>query len=137
MAWKGVDSEGVAAIPSSDIKWAQWMRVARDFQLRVGLRDHRKEKFDGFMREVCPFHQMTQHFPKLLNEKDHDKLASLMKNHFGITLETKEASFKGWNWGVTDFQGLFELNFARLARHLVLPELRSRPCLHGVRSDRL
>jgi len=53
MAWKGVDSEGVTAIPSTDIKWAQWMRVARLFQLRVGLKDHKKEKFDGFAREVC------------------------------------------------------------------------------------
>lgn len=52
MAWKGVDSEGVTAMASADIKWVQWMRVARDFQLRVGLRDHRKEKFDGFMREA-------------------------------------------------------------------------------------
>ncbi|KAF8182350.1 chromatin binding protein [Pholiota molesta] len=58
MAWKGVDSEGVTAVPSGDIRWAQWMRVAR-------LRDHRKEKFDGFARE------------------DHDKLATLLKNFFG------------------------------------------------------
>lgn len=28
-----------------------------------------------------------------------------MKNHFSVTLETVEVSFKGWNWGVTDFQG--------------------------------
>jgi len=52
MAWKGQDSEGVIAMPSADIKWAQWIRVARNFQLRVGMRDHRREKFDGFMREV-------------------------------------------------------------------------------------
>ncbi|KAF5360634.1 hypothetical protein D9756_004991 [Leucocoprinus leucothites] len=87
MAWKGQDSDGVIAMPSADIKWAQWIRVARNFQLRVGMRDHRKEKFDGFMRE------------------DHDKLAKLLKDHFGITLESREVAFKGWNWGVTDFQG--------------------------------
>lgn len=52
MAWKGVDSEGVVSMASTDIKWAQWIRVARNFQLRVGMRDHRKENFDGFMREV-------------------------------------------------------------------------------------
>ncbi|KAF8965979.1 structure-specific recognition protein-domain-containing protein [Flammula alnicola] len=87
MAWKGVDSEQVTPVPSNEIKWAQWLRVARQFQLRIGLRDHRKVKFDGFTRE------------------DHDKLATLLKNYFGITLETREVSFKGWNWGVTDFQG--------------------------------
>ena len=52
MAWKGQDSEGVIPMSSADIKWAQWIRVARNFQLRVGMRDHRREKFDGFMREV-------------------------------------------------------------------------------------
>lgn len=56
MAWKGADSEGVVAMSAQHIEWAQWMRVARNFQLRVGLRDekreHRAEKFDGFMREV-------------------------------------------------------------------------------------
>ncbi|KAG6916314.1 hypothetical protein DXG01_007363 [Tephrocybe rancida] len=91
MAWKGVDSEGVVAIPANHIDWAQWMRVARNFQLRIGLKDdkreHRTEKFDGFLRE------------------DHDKIASLLKNHFGKTLETKDVSFRGWNWGTTDFQG--------------------------------
>jgi len=53
MAWKGEDSEGVVAIPSSEIKWAQWLRVARNFQLRIGLKDRSKETFDGFSREVC------------------------------------------------------------------------------------
>lgn len=37
--------------------------------------------------------------------QDHDKMASLLKTHFGITLEQEEVSFKGWNWGITDFRG--------------------------------
>lgn len=32
---------------------------------------------------------------------------ALLKQHYGIVLETKEISFKGWNWGTTDFQGAF------------------------------
>ncbi|CAA7262281.1 unnamed protein product [Cyclocybe aegerita] len=87
VAWKATDSEKVAYVQAEDLKWAQWLRVARDFQLRLGLRDHRKEKFDGFTRE------------------DHDKVANVLKTHFAITLETREGAFKGWNWGVTDFQG--------------------------------
>ncbi|KAG6813589.1 hypothetical protein H0H92_009633 [Tricholoma furcatifolium] len=91
MAWKGAESEGVVAIPANHVDWAQWIRVARNFQLRIGMKDdkreHRIEKFDGFLRE------------------DHEKLSSLFKNHFGKTLETKEVSLKGWNWGTTDFQG--------------------------------
>lgn len=38
--------------------------------------------------------------------QDHDKLAGLFKQHFNVTLEVKDISFKGWNWGVTDFQGM-------------------------------
>ncbi|KIK26758.1 hypothetical protein PISMIDRAFT_635670 [Pisolithus microcarpus 441] len=87
MAWKGEENEKVVALPSGDIKWAQWFRVARNFQLRVGLKDRRRETFDGFMRE------------------DHDKLASLLKQYFAVTLEVKDVTFKGWNWGVTDIQG--------------------------------
>lgn len=52
MAWKGAETEGVTAMASTDIKWSQWMRVARGFQLRVGMKDHKREKFDGFSREV-------------------------------------------------------------------------------------
>ncbi|GBE83057.1 SSrecog-domain-containing protein [Sparassis latifolia] len=87
MAWKGEESEAMVAVTSTDIKWAQWLRVARNYQLRVGLKDRSRETFDGFSRE------------------DHDKLAQLLRQHFSITLETKEVSLKGWNWGMTDFQG--------------------------------
>ena len=51
VAWKG-SSEEVTYVQATDLKWAQWLRVARGFQLRLGLRDHKKEKFDGFLREV-------------------------------------------------------------------------------------
>jgi structure-specific recognition protein 1 len=53
MAWRGADSEEVIAMAAQDIKWSQWIRVARGFQLRVGMKDRRREKFDGFLREVC------------------------------------------------------------------------------------
>jgi structure-specific recognition protein 1 len=52
MAWKGEEADSSIAVTSNDIKWAQWLRVARGFQLRVGLKDRRKETFDGFEREV-------------------------------------------------------------------------------------
>ncbi|KAF8132194.1 structure-specific recognition protein-domain-containing protein [Mycena galopus ATCC 62051] len=87
MAWKGVDSGEVVAIASADIKSAQWLRVARGFQLRVGLRDRKRDTFDGFKRE------------------DFKRVADLFKNHFQITVEEVDVSFKGWNWGVTDFRG--------------------------------
>jgi structure-specific recognition protein 1 len=60
MAWKATESEKVITVSASTIKWAQWLRVARNYQLRIGTvveskngsKDQRKEKFDGFQREV-------------------------------------------------------------------------------------
>jgi hypothetical protein len=55
MAWRGEDAEKVIAMSSGDIKWARWLRVARGFQLRVGMKDRRREAFDGFERDVSPY----------------------------------------------------------------------------------
>jgi structure-specific recognition protein 1 len=52
MAWRGEDAENVIAMSSTDIKWVRWLRVARGFQLRVGLKDRRREVFEGFERDV-------------------------------------------------------------------------------------
>ena len=53
MAWRGEDdAENDIAMSSSDIEWARWLHVARRFQLRFGLKDRRREVFDGFERDV-------------------------------------------------------------------------------------
>ena len=65
MAWKGEESAEVHAIPALNIKWAQWIRVARNYQLRIGHKDQKdangkdtkpkdmkRDTFDGFVREV-------------------------------------------------------------------------------------
>lgn len=109
MGWKGVDTEGQTLLSSGNIKWAQWLRVARNFQLRVGLKDRKKVIFDGFLREVSDRLLIIVHKSErfaCLSRQDHDRLASLLKQHFGVTLEVKDVSVKGWNWGVTDFQGV-------------------------------
>ena len=51
MAWKASESEKVITVAASTIKWAQWLRVARNYQLRIGTivenkngsKDQRKE----------------------------------------------------------------------------------------------
>ncbi|THH05506.1 hypothetical protein EW145_g4746 [Phellinidium pouzarii] len=88
VAWMNPETKNVVSVPAANIKWAVWMRVARNFRLRLGLKDKgKRENFDGFVRD------------------DHDRIMSLLKQHYGIILENKEVSFKGWNWGATDFQG--------------------------------
>ena len=56
MAWMGNDTKRVVTLSAGDIKWAMWMRVARNHQVRVGLKgDRQRETFDGFTRDVCLF----------------------------------------------------------------------------------
>lgn len=122
MAWRGEESSDVTAIPSSSIKWAQWIRVARNYQLRVGHKDQKEQNgkdtkpkdtkrdtFDGFAREVRFYIEFIYCTScgtyNTHSTQDHDRLTQLLKQHFSIVLESKEISVRGWNWGVTDFQG--------------------------------
>ena len=56
VAWKPLEGEGdmkSIMVQANDIKWAEWLRVARNFQLRVGLKEKGKRvTFDGFVKEV-------------------------------------------------------------------------------------
>ncbi|CAE6427699.1 unnamed protein product [Rhizoctonia solani] len=88
IAWKALEGEDSIMIQAADIKYCQWLRVSRNFQLRLILKENRRrETFDGFLRE------------------DHDKVSQLVTQHYKVQLETKEISVKGWNWGSTDVQG--------------------------------
>lgn len=64
LAWKAEEGEQIVAIQASDIKWGQWIRVARNYQLRIGLKDRSRETFDGFVREVSQ---------RLLNQLCYDR----------------------------------------------------------------
>ncbi|KAG0141267.1 hypothetical protein CROQUDRAFT_664094 [Cronartium quercuum f. sp. fusiforme G11] len=92
---KSSDSPNVMTVGKEDFKWAQWIKVARGYQIRIGLSrdlpeikvgDRRRVTFDGFRTD------------------DHDKLANLFKQYFHVTLETKDMSLRGWNWGKVDVQ---------------------------------
>jgi len=96
VAWKALEGESSIAIPQGDIKWAEWIRVARNFQLRIGLStskatgknsERTRETFDGFQRD------------------DQEKVGKLLKQFYDIVLEIRDTTFKGWNWGATDFRG--------------------------------
>lgn len=60
ISWRGDDSGKIVNIENESIKWAQWMRVARNYQLRISYTikdkgDRKTDTFDGFIREVRPF----------------------------------------------------------------------------------
>jgi structure-specific recognition protein 1 len=88
LGWKGDFEAKANTIGAADLKWMQWIRVARGFQLRIGLKgEKRRVAYEGFERE------------------DHERLKNAVNNYYNITLEEKETSVRGWNWGYADIQG--------------------------------
>ncbi|GAA5841007.1 hypothetical protein JCM5353_004872 [Sporobolomyces roseus] len=86
LGWKSSDdNESVVTVPGSDIKWIQWIRVARNHQMRIGTQKTRTT-FDGFLKD------------------DFERLSNLCKQYYNITIETKDTSVRGWNWGVAEVQ---------------------------------
>ncbi|GAA5956646.1 hypothetical protein JCM8115_000636 [Rhodotorula mucilaginosa] len=86
LGWKSSDeNEAVVTVPGSDIKWIQWHRVARNYQMRIGT-NKKRQTFDGFLKD------------------DFERLGNLCKQYYNISLETKDVSVRGWNWGVAEVQ---------------------------------
>lgn len=88
LGWKGEREEKATTVGAGELKWMQWMRVGRGFQLRIGLKgEKRRVAFEGFQRD------------------DHERLKNAANNYYNITLEEKETSVRGWNWGAAEVQG--------------------------------
>lgn len=88
IGWKpsGAESRQTIIQPADNLKSFNWIKVARNFQLRIGLRQRDDQtgdriSFDGFLRE------------------DHDRLAASIRKLYDSQLETVEVSMRGWNWG--------------------------------------
>lgn len=72
---------------SSELKRAQWHRVAKNYGLRLQLGDGGQRRFDGF------------------SEDSFDELKLVLQRFYSLPLEHKELSSRGWNWGQTEFNG--------------------------------
>ncbi|CAG8825664.1 27142_t:CDS:2, partial [Dentiscutata erythropus] len=83
LGWKTADSENIVTISADEFKKIQWMRVARDYQLKVALKNGSAARFDGF---------------------NFESLREIIRTNYKLNLETKELSVRGGNWGKTDFQ---------------------------------
>ncbi|CAG8681792.1 10725_t:CDS:10 [Funneliformis caledonium] len=87
LGWKTSDAENIVTISAEEFKKMQWMRVARNYQLRIALKNGNAARFDGFNKDMF------------------DAVRELVRANYKLQLETKELSVKGWNWGKTEFQG--------------------------------
>ncbi|KAL2912520.1 FACT complex subunit [Polyrhizophydium stewartii] len=86
IGWKNRTTNEITTVPAADIKKMHWVRVAREYQLRITRKDGSISMFDGFHRD------------------DFDVLQSLLKQFYQVSLETRETSLRGYNWGQVDFE---------------------------------
>ncbi|KNE56200.1 hypothetical protein AMAG_02035 [Allomyces macrogynus ATCC 38327] len=134
LGWKSSAGE-IVTVKADDLKRATWLRSARQYQLRLYLKDGTVMKFANFARDR------------------HDELRDALRTHYHLPLEHTELSLKGWNWGSTELQPsqivfrvaqkpLFELPYSEIAnvnsgKNEVTLECVTGDLPRGVREDQL
>lgn len=88
LGWKVLSTSGTASapflLPSEEILAALWSRGSRGYELRVQTKNKGVVRLDGFDNE------------------DFSKMKQELQSNFHLTLEHKEHSLRGWNWGASD-----------------------------------
>jgi structure-specific recognition protein 1 len=85
VGWKNQATGQIITVSAADLNKVVWSKVARDYQLKISKKDQSVLKFDGFPKEAL------------------DGLASILKTYYHISLEQREVSVRGYNWGSVDF----------------------------------
>ncbi|EEF45015.1 FACT complex subunit SSRP1 [Ricinus communis] len=85
--WKKQGGGKAVEVDKADIAGLTWMKVPRTNQLGVRIKDGLFYKFTGF------------------RDQDHANLTSFFQSNCGITLEEKQLSVSGRNWGEVDLNG--------------------------------
>src|SRR5271170_8383687 len=90
LGWKSSSphsSNDPYTVPASDIRRAIWSPASRGHALKILLRNGSAVFIDGFP------------------ETSAEKVAQAIKEHFGVVVENREHSLRGWNWGKAKFEG--------------------------------
>ncbi|XP_057447600.1 FACT complex subunit SSRP1 [Lotus japonicus] len=87
IAWKRQGGGKSIEIDKADIMGVTWMKVPRTNQLGVQIKDGLYYKFTGF------------------RDQDVVSLTSFFQNNFGISVDEKQLSVSGRNWGEVDLNG--------------------------------
>lgn len=85
MGWRPVGGGDTWTLDSSNIGAAQWSRAAKGYELKILSRSSGVIQLDGFEQE------------------DFDRVSKAFKLWYGINVEHKEHSLRGWNWGKAEF----------------------------------
>jgi structure-specific recognition protein 1 len=95
LGWKAAERTGGSSnvkgsepflLPSEEVQGAYWSRGSRGFEVRVHTKNKGLLQLDGFDNE------------------EFNTVKSAFKNNFDVTLEAREHSLRGWNWGKSDFE---------------------------------
>jgi structure-specific recognition protein 1 len=77
--------------------WADGCRVARGFQLRFDMKtEPHRLTYEGFRREVSWFRVSEN---SSLTEQNLDEIKKILDEFFGLKLEIRDVSLRGYNWG--------------------------------------
>lgn len=86
LGWKPSGGGETFMLDSSNIGASQWSRAAKGYEVKIQKRNSSDVvQLDGFQLE------------------DYERLNKLFRNWYSHTLENKEHSVRGWNWGKAEF----------------------------------
>lgn len=80
----GANGNAPFLLPLEEILASHWSRSLRGYELRVQTKNQGVVMLDGF------------------DQDDFNKLKQELQRNFHVTLEHREHSLRGWNWGSTD-----------------------------------
>ncbi|XP_074643188.1 FACT complex subunit SSRP1-like [Tubulanus polymorphus] len=87
VVFKNIKTGRVDQFVAADIDDVNWIVRARGFCLKFKLQNGSIHRYDG------------------MKDTEFEKLSTFIRANYGATLEKKDVSVKGWNWGVADFIG--------------------------------
>lgn len=93
LGWKPASGGDTFTLEREQIAVAQWSKSSKNMEIRIIQRNSSICQLDGFAPE------------------DYDRINRLFKNWYGVAVEQKEHSMRGWNWGKGEF-GKVELQFS-------------------------
>ncbi|KAF5131772.1 hypothetical protein DV495_001954 [Geotrichum candidum] len=79
-------------LSGDEVQATFWSRGARGYEVRILTKNQGVLQLDGF------------------DQEEFNQLKTGLRNNFNVTLETREHSLRGWNWGKADF-GRGEMTF--------------------------
>ncbi|KAM7201020.1 FACT complex subunit ctc-1 [Naviculisporaceae sp. PSN 640] len=85
LGWKPAGGGEAFTLDSSIINGAHWSRAAKGYELKIFQRNSVITQLDGFQQE------------------DLDRLTKIFSNWYGVRIDVKEHSLRGWNWGKAEF----------------------------------